>query len=198
MKNYHNVLVMILSVSAAASCGKSTKKAETEQAPPQQQTNETNDAPLKKVTKTTYPFTFGVGISSCEDIEKRIFGKTWELSVIFKNYKGLDQEEVARFVTDWVHCDSAENRVAIVAKGVDSTGFSVGFGAKFAEGAGTLQYNIDDCYAHAPDKLLNGIPADEKPLSDHDRYQVIRTTNDNFCVPAVEKLSELIVGELSL
>jgi hypothetical protein len=46
--------------------------------------------------------------------------------------------------------------------------------------------------------MLNKIPSEERPKNDYERYQVIRTTNDNFCVPAVGKLADQLVSALSL
>jgi hypothetical protein len=198
MKTSKNLTALILSVCAAASCGKSTKKGDSGQQTQNQPTPETNDAPLKKVTNTTYPFALDAGVSSCEDLKKRVLGKTWTFDVTFKNYKGLDQEERPNFVSNWVYCNAAEDRLTIVAEGVESTKFNIAYSVTFADGAGTLKYELDDCGAHAPDTILNKLPTGEKPENDYDRYQVIRTTNDNFCVPAVGKLADQIVSALSL
>jgi hypothetical protein len=198
MKTCKNLTAILLSVCAAASCGKSPKKQDSGQQPQTQPTPETNDEPLKKVTNTSYPFALPAGVSTCEDLKRRVLDKTWTFNLTFKNFKDQDQEETASFVSDWVYCNAAEDRLIIIAEGVESTKFNIAYYVTFADGAGLLRYDLDNCGSHAPDTMLNKIPSEERPKNDYERYQVIRTTNDNFCVPAVGKLADQLVSALSL
>lgn len=199
MRTMKNLVALTVGVCAVAHCGKAPKKDSAEKAPQvNQPVEDTAHIPFKKVTNTTYSFTLKPELKSCEDFKKRLDWTTYEFELTFKNYLDVDQTEKANFMVDDLVCNPGDERFTISASSPDSTAFNAAFHFKFENNAATLTYGLDDCFARVPDRVLDKIPRGDRELNDHEQVKTVRTVNDNFCVPAVGKLAEAIVRDLSL
>jgi hypothetical protein len=198
MKVSTNLVRIGIVVSLAVSCGKSPSKNEGEQNPRPSSTDQEEYKPLKAVEKTAYPFTLSKGESSCEEFKRRLEGKTWGFNLEVTKYKDIKQEEEAQFAVNKILCQPGEDTLTFLAKSAESKGFSVSFNMKFSGAEGVLNYQLDDCYTTSISRLIDSMPLSDKPTTEIETLKVRKSINDNYCVPAVDKLAEMIVSDLSL
>ena len=80
----------------------------------------------------------------------------------------------------------------------NSKGFNVTFSFKFAKDAATLEYLMDDCAFHVEHRMLGLLAFDRYTLNVEQQVKYGKIVNDDYCIPAVDKLAQAIVKDLGV
>ncbi len=198
MRKWKHVVGMMIGVGAVVHCGKNPKKTSDEQASKDPPQAESGDYDGKKVTNTTYNFTLKPSVVGCEDFRKSLKGRNFEFTIPFKDVMGKERVEDAQFFFREVVCNPESERFILMASSQNSKGFNATFSFKFAKDAATLEYLMDDCAFHVENRMLGLLAFDRYTLNVEQQVKYGKIVNDDYCIPAVDKLAQAIVKDLGV
>lgn len=197
MKNLKKVSFILFGLSLNVNCGGSTTKNDKSPSPQIDPTVDSVYKPLKDVEEKDNLFSLGDKKLSCDEVISKLKDKALAFDFSYVDYQGISHDEKISFTVYGDVCDQSGAGMLLVARKLGKNSFHVDYNIFFNEKEGSLVFRSSTCHPNIASQKIRNLHDLNTPPNARENILITTDVNDNYCVPTINRMTEILTQTLN-